>query len=69
MERLAGGKTSDDVLRYLSGVPFPAKKDRLVHAARQNGAPNDIVGALSALPATDYASPEEVIESYPHMEG
>ena len=69
MERLAGGKSSDDVMRYLSGVHFPAKKDTLVHTARTNGAPNDIVGALSALPATDFTSPEEVIESYPHMEG
>jgi hypothetical protein len=69
MERLAGGTSSDDVLRYLRGVEFPTKKDRLVHAARQNGAPNDVVAALSALPATDYSSPEELIESYPHMEG
>jgi Protein of unknown function (DUF2795) len=69
MERLAGGTSSDEVLRYLSGVEFPAKKDRLVHAARQNGAPNDVVAALSALPATDFSNAQEVIDSYPHMEG
>jgi hypothetical protein len=69
MERLASGTSSDEVLRYLRGVEFPTKKDRLVHAARQNGAPNDVVAALSALPATDFASAQEVIEAYPHMEG
>jgi len=67
MSRLAGGKTPSDVLRYLEGVTFPAKKDDLVHTARRNGAPNDIVAALSALPGTVFNSPEELIEAYPPM--
>jgi hypothetical protein len=68
MERLAGGTTSDNVLGYLRGVRFPAKKDDIVHAARQNGAPTDIIGALGRLPATEFASTQEVIDAYPHIE-
>ena len=63
MVRLANGKTSEDVLRYLDGVQFPAKKDDLVHAARKNKAPNDIVGALGQLPANEFASPDELIDA------
>src|SRR5947199_97114 len=46
MSRLANGKAPENVLEYLKGVRFPARKDQIVHAARQQGAPNDIVGAL-----------------------
>jgi hypothetical protein len=67
MERLANAKTAENVLRYLEGIPFPAHKQDIVHAARTNGAPNDIVGALGQLPRDKFASPEELIEAYPHM--
>jgi hypothetical protein len=69
MSRLAGGKTPASVLQYLGGVSFPAKKDDIVHAARKNGAPNDVVGALSQLPQTDFNSQEELINAYPQMPG
>lgn len=67
MSRLAGGKTPEEVLRYVKEIPFPAHKADLIHAARRNGAPNDIVWALSQLPKNDFASPEELIESYPQL--
>jgi len=57
MSRLIGGKTPADVLRFLEGITFPAKKDDIVRAARQNGAPNDVVAALSAIPGPDFKSP------------
>ncbi len=67
MERLLGGETPDQLLRYLQGVSFPAKKDDLVHAARQNGAPNDMVALLEGLPATDIRSEQQLLELYPHL--
>ncbi len=68
MSRLAGGKTPEGILRYLQDVSFPAKKDDVVHAARRNGAPNDVVAALSAIPGPEFQSAEELIASYPSME-
>jgi hypothetical protein len=68
MSRLAGGKTPESILRYLEGVPFPAHKHDLVHAARQNGAPNDVVAALGQLPTDKFQSREELIEAYPQIE-
>src|SRR5688572_14746808 len=46
---LAGGKTREQVMGYLSGVTFPAKKDTLVRTAHRNGAPEDVLGALRML--------------------
>ncbi len=67
MERLANAKTSSTVLGYLQGIQFPAKKDDIVHAARESGAPNDIVDVLSGLPRNEFGSADELIELYPHM--
>jgi hypothetical protein len=69
MERLAGGKSPANVLKYLEGIRFPVKKDDLVHAARGNGAPSDVIGALSMLPKTEFGSREEVIDAYPKLGG
>lgn len=68
MERLAGGKTEATILRFLEGISFPAHKDDLVHAARKNGAPNDIVAALEQLPANELANEEELIAIYPRLD-
>ena len=65
MERLFDGKTAEDVLRFLDGITFPAKKDDIVHAARKNKAPNDIVATLERLPANEFNSPEHLIDAYP----
>jgi len=65
--RLGGGKTPEDILGYLTGVDFPALKDTLVRAASRNGAPEDVVAALSILPATEYGSAEQLIRDYPRL--
>ena len=68
MVRLAGGKTPETVLRYLEGIQFPVHKDVVVHTARKNGAPSDVLGALGQLPANEFGSAEELIEAYPRIE-
>jgi len=65
-ERLFDGKTAEDVLRFLRGIQFPAKKDDLVHAARRNSAPNDIVASLERLPAHELKSEQHLLDAYPH---
>jgi hypothetical protein len=54
--RLAEGKSPEELRAYLGDLSFPAKKDALVHAVRRNGAPEDVLGAMSLLPATEYHS-------------
>lgn len=68
MERLAGGKTESTILQFVEGVSFPAHKDDLVHAARKNGAPNDIVSALEQMPANELADERELIANYPRLD-
>ena len=68
MKQLAGGKTAADIQRYVEGISFPAHKDDVVHAARKNGAPNDIVGTLERLPANEFASVQQLIDTYPGLD-
>jgi hypothetical protein len=53
----------DDVLRYLSGLDYPAGKDDVVREAEREGAPPDVLRALRALPPVDYANGAEVARS------
>jgi len=64
---LARGRKPNDIRRWLEGAEFPTKKDRLVHLASQNAAPNDVVLALTMLGQTDYGSFDEVIRDYPRL--
>jgi hypothetical protein len=66
--RLAGGKSASDVLRLLGGLEFPAKKDAVVRAARRNGAPDDVLGALNLLTATEYADEQALLRDYPRLD-
>jgi hypothetical protein len=65
--RLAGGKAVDALRGYLGDVSFPAKKDALVRAARRNGAPEDVLGAMNLLTRTEYGSFDELVRDYPRL--
>jgi len=65
MDRIQGDMTLNDPRRYLRGIHFPAKKDDLVHAARQNGAPNDVVSGLENLTTTEIRSEQHLVDLYP----
>jgi len=65
--RLAGGKTPDDIRAYLADLDFPAKKDSIVRAVRRNGAPEDVIGAVNLLNATEYGSFEQLMRDYPRL--
>lgn len=51
------------VVQYLTTADFPATKDDLVRDAERNGAPEDVVKALRAMPPVEYASKAEVEQS------
>jgi hypothetical protein len=67
LARLGGGKTPDMIRGYLEGLSFPARKDDIVRAVRRNGAPEDVIGAMNLLTATEYGTFEELIRDYPAL--
>jgi hypothetical protein len=57
--------THQDLRRALGDVDFPAEKDQLVDRARNNGADEQTVRALRAIPPVEYRSLAEVLSSVP----
>jgi hypothetical protein len=55
--------TDADVLSYLTTVDYPASKDDLVRDAERNGAPDEVVKSLRAMPPVTYANKSEVQRS------
>lgn len=55
--------SDSEVLRYLSGLDYPAAKDDVLREAEREGAPDDVLRALRALPPVDYANGNEVTRS------
>jgi hypothetical protein len=49
-----------DIQRSLKGASYPADKTRLRETAASNGADDDVLQALDALPEQQYGSPAEV---------
>ncbi|MFC8536685.1 DUF2795 domain-containing protein [Streptomyces sp. NPDC057249] len=49
-----------ELQKALGGVDYPAGKDAIVDQARQNGAGDEIMAALDALPDKEYESPAQV---------
>ncbi|NEC63305.1 DUF2795 domain-containing protein [Streptomyces sp. SID9727] len=49
-----------ELQKALGGVNYPAGKGTIVDQARQNGAGDEIVAALDALPEKEYESPAQV---------
>ena len=55
--------TNEQVVEYLVAADFPATKDELVEEAARNGAPDDVLKALRAMPPVEYGSKAEVQRS------
>jgi hypothetical protein len=60
---MAEGRVFIEVQKYLGGVDYPADRDELVRYAQEQGAPDDVVEALSGLDDRAYADPTEVSEA------
>ena len=54
-----------DVQKALSGIDYPASKEELLRAADDAGAPQEVLGALRAIPPEEYANRAEVARSVP----
>ncbi|HNR50312.1 MAG: hypothetical protein BWZ01_00805 [Deltaproteobacteria bacterium ADurb.BinA179] len=49
-----------EVLQYLTGIDFPARKKDLLKKAHDNRAPRNIIGVLERLPDQVFRSVSEV---------
>jgi hypothetical protein len=51
------------VQKFLGGLDYPVGKQQLVEHARRNGADDDVMSTLEALPFDDFNSPNDVSEA------
>lgn len=49
-----------DVQKALKGASYPADRTSLLETAKSNGADDDVLAAIEALPEERYGSPAEV---------
>ena len=52
-----------DVQKDLKGVSYPASRDDLVTAARENGGNDDLIAELEGLDEDEFDSPAEVMKA------
>jgi hypothetical protein len=64
MTRGVGGQSPSNIQSYLAGTSYPATKQDLVEAARQNAAPKEIIRILEQLDEDEFGGPQEVMKAY-----
>lgn len=64
MTRGVGGQSPSNVQSYLKGVSYPATKDDLLSAARENGAPREIIDLLEGFDDSEFGGPQDVMKAY-----
>jgi hypothetical protein len=64
MARGVGGQSPSNVQSYLSGVSYPATKQDLLKAGRQNDAPDEIIEILEGLDEEEFGGPQDVMKAY-----
>ncbi len=47
---------------FLRGLHYPISRDELVHLARMNRVPDELVNALQDLPEGHYGSQQEIMD-------
>ena len=52
-----------EVQKHLKGLSYPASRDDLVSTARDNGAPDDVVGALESASRETFDGPDDVMQA------
>jgi hypothetical protein len=57
---MAEKPTPIEMQKYLAGVEYPASKSDLLEAARSNGAPEDLPGALESVAQDEFDGPTAV---------
>ena len=60
-------QSSEEVGRYLQGLTYPVLKHDVVHTARRNGAPDEVIASLEKIPVTEFQSEDELFQAYGTM--
>lgn len=63
MTRGMGGHSVSNITHHLKGINFPAGKRELLRQARENGAGQDIMDVLHAMPDHDYETAADVMKA------
>lgn len=53
--------------KYLKGIDYPADRERILEAARGNGADEDIISTLEQIADRDYKNPAEISKEIGRM--
>ena len=64
MARGVGGQPPSNVQTYLKGVSYPATKEDLVNAAKENGAPKEVLEIVRGFEGEEFGGPQEVMKAY-----
>ena len=51
----------DETQKYLEGVEYPAGKEAVISAARDNGAPGELIELIEGVPLGEFSGPEELM--------
>jgi hypothetical protein len=46
--------------KYLKGVDYPADRESILDAARENGADDNVISTLEQLPNREFKNPAEI---------
>lgn len=57
-----GPSVTDDHLSL--GLDYPTDREKLLRKARENGASDDVLRMLQAMPSQDYGSMADILERY-----
>jgi hypothetical protein len=60
-QAVKGFGSPDQIMKYAKGVNFPASKQNLVSAFKNNNAPQELISVLDKLPDKNYNSPQDLI--------
>lgn len=63
MTRGMGGHSVSNITHHLKGIHFPAGKQDLLRQARQNGAAQDIMDVLHAMPDQAFETAADVMKA------
>jgi Protein of unknown function (DUF2795) len=64
MARGVGGHSPANITHHLKGIDFPASKQDLERHARKNGADQEVVDSIKAMPDQSYENMADVMKSY-----
>ena len=56
------GHSTATIAQVLSGIDFPANKQKLVEYAQKNNADQDVIEAIRQMPEAEYASMADVFK-------